>query len=242
MRSLSASELLEVWERGLGQPPVERALILLSACGTEPGESLPALSIGERDARLTALYERLFGEKLHSFAECPQCAERLEYSVSTRELAAAPAGAGGDLDLVCGELALRLRLPNSLDLRAVRECSDVATARRKLAERCVLEAVRNGDRVPADALQDPIVEQIALRLSEADPRAEALIDLTCSACRHRWQVVLDIERFLWSKIGVLAKRLLREVHILAQAYGWREADILSLSAVRRQFYLEMAVA
>jgi hypothetical protein len=36
------------------------------------------------------------------------------------------------------------------------------------------------------------------------------------------------------------RRLLREVHTLALAYGWREADILNMSARRRRFYLEMA--
>jgi hypothetical protein len=29
------------------------------------------------------------------------------------------------------------------------------------------------------------------------------------------------------------------VHTLAQAYGWREVDILSMNAWRRQAYLEM---
>jgi hypothetical protein len=242
MRSLSASEVVDVWERGLGQPAVERALIVLAACGAESGESLPALSIGERDSRLTMVYERLFGEDLRAFAECPECAERLEYSISTRELSAAPSGAGREPSVVCGDLVLRLRLLNSSDLRAVAGSTDVAIARRTLAERCVVEASKNGIAVEVDALQNPVVQQIASCLSQADPRAETLIDLTCGACCHQWQLVLDIERFLWSKIGALAKRLLREVHILAQAYGWKESEILSLSAVRRQFYLEMASA
>ena len=67
-----------------------------------------------------------------------------------------------------------------------------------------------------------------------------LIDLECSACGRRWQVVLDIESFLWTKFGGLARRLLREVHALARAYGWREPDILAMSATRRHYYLEMA--
>jgi hypothetical protein len=32
---------------------------------------------------------------------------------------------------------------------------------------------------------------------------------------------------------------LREVHTLAWAYGWREADILAMSPARRQFYIEL---
>jgi hypothetical protein len=33
--------------------------------------------------------------------------------------------------------------------------------------------------------------------------------------------------------------LLTEVHRLAQAYGWREAEILALSEARRHAYLEL---
>jgi hypothetical protein len=33
--------------------------------------------------------------------------------------------------------------------------------------------------------------------------------------------------------------VLREVHILASAYGWREDDILAMSPARRRIYLEM---
>jgi hypothetical protein len=33
--------------------------------------------------------------------------------------------------------------------------------------------------------------------------------------------------------------MVREVHRMASAYGWREADILAMSAFRRQRYLEL---
>jgi hypothetical protein len=51
--------------------------------------------------------------------------------------------------------------------------------------------------------------------------------------------MFDIGAFLWEEIAAQARRLLREVHTLARAYGWREADILVMSAARRQAYLEM---
>ena len=37
-----------------------------------------------------------------------------------------------------------------------------------------------------------------------------------------------------------ATRLLGEVHTLARAYHWREAEILAMSSRRRQAYLELA--
>jgi hypothetical protein len=58
--------------------------------------------------------------------------------------------------------------------------------------------------------------------------------------RHSWDVLFDIVSFFWAEIGAWAQRLLREVHALASAYGWREADILALSAWRRRQYLDLA--
>ena len=39
-----------------------------------------------------------------------------------------------------------------------------------------------------------------------------------------------------------AQRLLMEVHLLARAYGWREADILGMSPARRNAYLQRVAA
>lgn len=241
MRSLSARELVELWELGQGQDPVERALSLLAACSSDDREALARLSIGRRDARLLEVHERLFGSTIDAFAECPRCAERLEYSLSTRELLApADTPEGPELTLQAGDMAMRLRLPDSLDLGVARACVDPDAARRLLLERCVLEAVGpGGAAVPLQSLSDSTVAMVADRLAEADPHAEMRIDLTCSNCRHRWQVLLEIESFLWAKIHALARRLLGEVHLLAQAYGWSEGEILALGARRRQSYLEM---
>jgi hypothetical protein len=199
------------------------------------------LSLGRRDSLLLEIYEHLFGPATDAFAECPHCGEHLEYHLSIRDLLAQPRreGTEGDLTLSVGAWSLRLRLPNSLDLRVASRCSDIQAGRRTLLERCVVEPRQGGNVMPAAAIPESMVGQVAAYLAEADPQAEMLIDLRCTSCRYLWQVVMDIECFLWAKVNSLARRLLREVHVLAQAYGWRETDILALSATRRQFYLEL---
>ena len=72
-----------------------------------------------------------------------------------------------------------------------------------------------------------------------DPQANVQMNLSCVRCGKHWQAVFDIESFLWSEINRWAERLLLEVHQLARAYGWREADILAMSPHRRRFYLDM---
>jgi hypothetical protein len=241
MRSLSALELIDVWERGAGQHPLDRALTLLAACCGEPREQLALAGLGRRDGLLLQAYAEFFGDKLNAFAECPQCAERLEYSLSVRELmASTPASRQtADLVLVEGEMSLQLRPVNSFDFGAASACADVVAARRVLAERCVVEATRGGDPMPVEVLPEATVERISACLAKADPQAEVLIDLVCARCQHHWETVLEIDRFFWTRINAIARRLLREVHILARVYGWPEHDILSLSPLRRQCYLEL---
>lgn len=241
MRALSASEMIAVWERGTAQHPVDRALTLLEACCGEPRDRLALASIGQRDALLLLVHQQLFGDALQAFAECPQCGQHLEYSLSTREIAARSSQPVDEsrLSFTEGEMQLQLRLPNSFDLGAAAACADMPVARRLLAERCVVQATCEGSVLPARQLTDSAVAQIASRLSEADPQAEVLIDLTCAACSHAWQVILETESFLWIKINAVAKRLLRDVHTLAREYGWSEHQVLSLSPLRRQAYLEM---
>ena len=65
------------------------------------------------------------------------------------------------------------------------------------------------------------------------------LDLTCPACGHAWQAPFDIATFVWRELDDWAQRTLREIHVIAGAYGWSEDEILQLSARRRQIYVEM---
>jgi hypothetical protein len=80
------------------------------------------------------------------------------------------------------------------------------------------------------------------RMAQADPLAEILLHFDCPACSHAFDLGLDLAAFLWSELEGRAKRLLRDVHTLASAYGWSEAEVLSLSPARREFYLGMVRA
>ncbi len=239
----SNSDLIALWELGSGQRPVDRALMLLSACSpAESHDDLARLCIGARDARLLEIYERLFGPSLNAFAQCPACNQPLEYTLFTHELKASTSSPADPRTLTFddGRLSLRLRLPDSLDLRAVSTCTKPEEATKMLAERCIIEAALGGQPIKPAELSADTTETISSALAAADPGAELLINLNCTVCAHPWQVTLDIERFLWSRISATAKRLLRDVHALASAYGWREPDILALSMARRQTYVEMA--
>ncbi len=246
MRALSPPELLGVWERGLAQGPVERALTLLgAACPETSLDVLTSVSIGQRDACLMELREATFGAALNVYAECPHCAERLEFVIDAAEVRSCAKATGNSMgdgesrELATDGFQLRFRLPDSTDLTAAARCGDAVEARRLILHRCVMEARRGEVAVTAEELPEPVIAGFASHLAECEPQAELLIDLECPGCDHRWQAAFDIASFLWQEINALAKHLLQEVAALARAYGWREADILAMSAARREFYLEM---
>lgn len=242
MRPLTPSELLDVWERGLARPPAERALLLLAAGHPEaaPGE-LAALSVGRRDARLLGLRERTFGGRLVCLVDCPGCGERLELDLDVSDVRAAPSddAPAPELSLSAGEFEARFRLPDSRDVTAAAECPDAAVARRVLLSRCLLAAREAGAETTLESLPPEFVEALVEEMGRADPQADVRLNHSCPACGREWQTVFDIVSFFWSELNAWAYRVLREVHTLASAYGWREADILAMHPWRRQVYLEM---
>jgi hypothetical protein len=97
----------------------------------------------------------------------------------------------------------------------------------------------NGDEVELPSLPDEVSEAVVAEIARHDPQGDIRFDLVCPDCSHRWEAIFDIVTFAWNEIGAWAGRLLRQVHTLARAYGWREAEILALSPFRRRLYLEM---
>ncbi len=241
MRALLASELLDVWEQGLAQPPAWRALKLLAAaCPDTPPDGLARLSIGQRDGRLLRLREWTFGPQLVGLATCPGCSERLELTFNASDIRMDPETEPAEtLSQSVAGYEVRFRLPNSLDLSAIPDNEDVTSIRRVLLDRCLLSARKNDEEEAVDQLPAHVIDAVVEQMAKADPQADMQLALSCSSCGLQWQATFDIVSFFWSEINTWANRILREVHILASAYGWREADILAMSLWRREFYLQM---
>lgn len=131
------------------------------------------------------------------------------------------------------------RLPTTRDLARVAEEADARLATIRLVESCLLESCLAQHGEP-HSWSDDELEQIGLAMATADPLAETLLALRCPVCESESEETLDIVTFLWREIEARARRLLLDIHTLALAYGWAEADILSLNPRRRASYVEMA--
>lgn len=242
MRRLSSQRAIEAWERGQGAEPQELPLALLQvALPEEERGRLAGLTLGQRDALLMRLRESTFGRRITGFAQCPQCAAKLQFVL---DLAAYDVD--GTLRRELGAQSwegdgwrVRFRLPTGEDLLAASRCADEESARGLLIARCVLAAESGGAAVELPGgLPGEVARAVGERMEELDPLAYLPLDIDCARCDHHWLVLFDVASVLWREIADAAERLLHEVRALALAYGWSESEILAMSAARRKFYLQ----
>ena len=244
--ALTPADLLSVWERGCSQSPVDRALSVLACAVAEaPIEKLAQWSIGRRDAELLKLREQIFGPRMIGQADCPACGEQVELNFATADICTELSGEPDEaFTLQTNGHELQFRLPNSLDLAEISSIPVTAGSdlTRSLLERCLISARQEREEITADRLPAEVAQAVSEKMSEVDPQGDMQLVLNCPHCANRWHAPLDIVSFLWSEIHAWAVRMLRDVHALASAYGWREADILAMSPQRRQAYLELVEA
>lgn len=241
MRSLSASELLDVWEEGQRCSRIRQALLLLGRAFPEQSlESLAQLTIGQRDRYLLDFRSGVFGEQMVGLVHCPHCHSIHEVELQIGNLRRpSPVPLPSSLALEAEGYFIEFRLPNSADL----ESSLMARPeemRQALLEKCLLSIQYEADACPLESLPASVIEALLNKMAQAEPQADIQFLLECSECQHPWQIGFDIVAFLWREIDTWARRTLGEVHQLAKAYGWREADVLALSAWRRQYYLGLS--
>jgi hypothetical protein len=232
---MDAEAMLACWERGKRRHPLDRALLLFAAARPEADpHALADRTLGERNAALLRLRQRLFGDELKSCIDCPECGERLEFSLSAATLLErAPATHTWPAEVQCdGE---RLRLPTTRDLVSLIEEAQEFGVSSRLLNRLAIEG-------NFDNLADEREALLERALDEADPCMDFGVALTCPACTHAWTETFDVPGFLWQEVDARARRLLDDVHVLARAYGWNERQILALSDARRHAYLERVLA
>ncbi len=241
MNPLTASRLLSVWERGYQQSPLNRALVMFEVAAPEFNRELVlSLPVGQRDALLFRLRERTFGSRFESEASCPSCGDHLEFSFEVTDIL-------HNVDVQAPQTcvwndrgySLNYRPINTLDLLEASRLDYSRSAEMFVLERCIISAAHNGKETSLTELPSDVLDGLMTDMARTDPHADILVQLSCPSCSHMWEKSFDIVSYFWREIESRAKRLLQDVHRLARAYGWCESDILSMSTLRREYYLQM---
>lgn len=222
MAAVTERSLVAAWEAALARPRRERALVLAALVADQPTGELAERPIGEVDAFLLDLREQYFGSIVDCLVTCPRCGEELDACLDVAELRF-PRSEERTREISVDDRALTVRAVTSHDLQ-------VTGDRESLVRRCVVEGDVGGDTLE-------LVEAI---LDELDPQATPTVELDCPVCRRSWVAPFDVADFVWQEVDRDSRRTLYDVHVLATAYGWNEADVLALTATRRSYYLQVA--
>jgi hypothetical protein len=246
MRVPHAADLLDAWDGGARASSAQRALLLLQTVRPESLDELSALPLGWVAAELLTLRSSLLGPTLVCLVGCRQCHAVVESQVEIDQLTALagedpPAiSAAAPLRFVQDDYLVEFRLPTSADLLLLR--GDAREAGRTLAHALIVSASRDGVAVRAADLPIAVDAGLERAVLEHDPLARIELSVACPTCEFAWSEPLHVTEFVWTELSAFAQRLLQDVARLASAFGWREADILGMSATRRRFYLELLAA
>ena len=242
--------------------PAARTTALLARCltrlgglegGAQPPEALArALTVGDREALLLHLRRLTVGERLPCVLDCPapDCGQPMDLDLRVSDLLLPPyAETRAEHEATLGDdgtaSRVRFRLPTGADQEAAALLagSDPRAAADLLLRRCLLGlGVGGGPLVAVTAktgLPEAIQQDLPDLLARLDPQAELLLSLTCPNCGRAFTALFDAATYLFHEVSGRAAHLYREVHLLAFYYHWSEAEILGMTAIKRQRYLDL---
>lgn len=231
LENQSESEVLDLWEQGVGLDRWRREEALLAVSGTPPR------GLGARNVALLGLRNAHFHGAWPMRSTCPQCGAEAEFGVDSAELAAKLASADPDerQEFDWRGLTIIARAPTVDDLHIAAKAAHPLKVARALVALCI-EGAGLAD------YDDDAIYDLGDRLEALDPAATLQFNLTCPDCAHAWPALVDVADAVWREVRGAAERLLLEVDALARAYGWTEEQVLALSPTRRAAYLQLAEA
>lgn len=200
--------------------------LLVDAPGVAYGTGrAAALTVAERDRVLAQVYGRAFGDRVAASASCPACGARYDLEFSMGQLVASVQAEPPPRSFRLAD-GTQGRVPTGEDEAAVSHLEGAAAAAALLA-RCVPDG-------PHDEAE------VSQALEDAAPVLDFELDGVCPECGAATAVPFNVQRWLLGALLAERTRLLEEVHILAQAYGWGFAEIMSLTRSQRRGLVALA--
>lgn len=239
LRPLCGADELAVTSFGGGVS--ERMTALLARCALALGslrppwaDALRLLPVGDRAALALKLRALSYGARMDGALRCPRCDARLDLDLNAESLLLPPLSAPAPVyEIALDGVRVAFRLPTGEDESATAGMGE-DEGERELLRRCIVRL-----DPPDAALSEALIDAINRAMLDCDPQAEMIFEMDCPECGAGFSARFDPEAFLLREIEQRGRQLYREVHTLALAYHWSEAEILALPHPRRQMYLSL---
>src|SRR5688572_1391593 len=183
MRTITATDLLTLWERGESRHALDRSALFYACARPDlPIDAIADLRLGEINVRLLELRAAWFGDRIDAHVDCEHCGERLGLTLAVHELLRPHTGSEAHEVSAAG---VRCRPPSLRDLAAIAREPDPMRAAHRLLARCLLE----GDE--GIALDEARTREVEDALEAIDPYADIAFAVHCEACSHSGTAQLD---------------------------------------------------
>jgi hypothetical protein len=210
----------------------------ISANTPDIGIILQNMDIGDRNMLLLSFRSLMSGDKLQCVTTCPKCTERMSVDCSTQSILKAEMPEPQTVYTVAvGNFIMKLRPITGVDEEAIILEN---YPRSKRAEYLVRSCIISSDPpLGNEELSDELINNISSKLSEIDPLADIIFELTCPSCQHVFETPFAVEDFILQEFRSNYSQLEFEVNWLALNYHWSEQIILSLPIKKRKKYINL---
>lgn len=194
-------------------------------------EDVRSLSSGSREWLLQRAASQFWIGSGWFSATCPACDTAFDVPAALTDAPRKPAGDGFPVVLVETSLGQRrFEAPNGRHEEQLAQAADDPV--RTLIGACGLSPTATED---ARAFTEADLVRIEDALDRASPEVADRVSTSCPSCSSVTEVRLDPLAFAFPK----ARQILMEVHTIAKAYHWSEAEVLALPSSRRRAYCGM---
>lgn len=221
-----------------GRSPTDRIRELLRMCvTTSSGRSfksteLGALVLGDRNLLLAELARASFGSEIDLQQKCsnPNCGVEIEWPFQLANLASVSEPRRPSVHkLTINDREVTVRAATVEDERLARQLSEPVTA---LIDLCV----EPSGLISADDQES--IKKVEAAFEELDPLASIEFTLDCLSCEEPMQTRLDLTSVMADLVVGDDRSRSVDHHVLALAYGWSPAALLSLRPVERRDFAD----
>ncbi|HYL17706.1 MAG TPA: hypothetical protein VEV20_03440 [Burkholderiales bacterium] len=215
---------------------------VLRCCVESPAERLDAATLDRRVRALLRIVRETQGDRLLWKTRCANadCGHEMELELSVSQLLSAPEPAECFSWSAEPGCELELRLPTGRDQIEWRESAADANEEEGVDLRMASSLVSrvNGQPPASDwTLPPDWLPALDAAFREHDVLTAMELQVSCPWCGKESALEPDVEALALSRLAAEQRRVLEEIHQLASAYHWTEADVLALPRLRRSFYI-----
>ncbi|WP_019960098.1 hypothetical protein [Woodsholea maritima] len=200
-------------------------------------DQIMALGSGPRAWLVHKIALRFWPDLTWFEGQCPHCDAPFDLDLPIAHSPFTPAGPGYPVMEIDTQLGRRtFEAPNGYHEVALAQALDQDPLADPRPIMAALLSLHPHAKAEAEAFSNADLDRLDDALDTLCPQLADWVETPCPSCQAPLELLLDPFTFGLPREG----QILRDVHILARSYGWREGEVLDLPRNRRSRYVDFS--